>query len=726
MYQDGRLSTPARIAYAGITPDRTLNAQMFSSLFATALACDSDHSFLTAVGGVLHLSQDRDKPAEDRTGTLLRATMGFDGPTEPTAGIPSLGMGPEEAYELVAELFQRFKSATGLVSVMHWGTGDADALVERITKALSGEVGTDRRLKSEPSHAEGNGVVHVMPLLHRNHDGVVEPIQIPISYSALNPDLVLKLTRTARQSYMAQLIANGRRREAMAHNAFTTHDRFVKRWQALSHEQQEAECKASPWVTITQSYNFELGMITVVEPPERITHREYEERRRPDLRDSAKQFAEKFAALCSTLEKLNQSGGLGDTLSFRFLIDAAIRRDSLLIADARFRAEYKTWVDHTAAPVWALIEDWAIRRRYPVELLAADNVLFNAKLSDDKQTVWIQPHVAVDLHDFEIIIDGGNGTMYAFPGGNTKSLRERLVPDHKVGIRDPQTLHRHFCDWVQQHLSITDARSKGDKRLRNKVMADRRLAGLVLLQQGKRLLFKGEVERSVDAFAQARKSDLAAVYFWGAVAHQYRFLRDYRQDIVGVSKLDESAKRERLLNAALHILIESLKPAAPKLSLEDLEGRLSAAGMSGVFGAGTRNSSALLHQLLANSLNRSLPLDNDAKGFMDQLRARDATFVKGLLSPKPDLGVLEQESLNVTAAEEERLRAAMYAISSLDFLSLAETMKTVARSMPFAGRPTKELRKDLEGIVKRARTLPLGDPPGEAQIDELTGLLGQS
>jgi hypothetical protein len=727
MYQGGQLSTPARIAYAGITGDRTLNAQMFSSLFSTALACDNEQSFLTAVGGVLHLDHDRSSVVPTGRGTVLRATLGFDGPSEPSAGMPSLGMEPDEAFELVAELFQRFKDATGLVSVMHWGVGDAEALDDRVKKALNSGGESERRLKSEPSHSEGSGVVHVMPLLHRNKDGAVEPIQIPISYSALSPDLVLKLTRTARQSYMAQLIANGRRREAMAQNAYTQHDRFVKRWQALTEPQKEAECKAAPWVTITQSYNFELGMITVVEPPEKISSREYEERRRPDLRDSAKQYAEKFAALCSTLEKLNQSGGIADTLSFRFLIDAAIRGDSLLIADSRFRSEYKTWVDHTSAPVWALLEDWAIRRQYPVELMAADNILFNSRLSDDGQTVWIQPHVAVDLHDFEIIIDGTAGTMYAFPGGHTPSLKERMVLDRRHGILDPQTLHRQFCDWVQTHLGIADARSKGDRSLRHKVMAEKRLAGLILLQQGKRLLFKGELERSVDAFEGARKSDLAAVYFWGAVAHQYRFLRDYRHDLVGVGNLDESAKRERLLNAAVHILIESVKPAAPKLSFQELDARLSAAGMAGVFPKGsTKRPTALLEQMLASSLTRSLPLDSSAKVFLDQLRARDTTFVKGLMVAKPDIGALEQASLNVTPAEEERLRAAMYALSSLDFLSLAESMKTVARSMPFAGRPSRELRKELDEIVKRAQTLPLSDPPGAAQIEELTGLLGQS
>lgn len=730
MYQGGQFSTPVRIAYAGITGDRTLNAHVFSSLFSTALACDNHESFLTTVGGVLYLDQDRSSVASAGPGTVLRATLGITGPTEPRAGMPSLAMDPDEAFQLVAELFQRFKNSTGLVSVMHWGVGDADTLDERVRKALSSGGESTRRLRSEPGHSEAAAVIHVMPILHRNANGEVAPFQIPVSYSALNPDLVLKLTRTTRQSYMAQLIGNGRRREAMAQHTYIQHDGFVKRWQALTEAQKEAECKARPSVTITQSLNFELGIVTVVEPPERVPLKEYEENRRPDLRDSAKQYAEKFAALCATLEKLNQSGGIADTLSFRFLIDAAIRGDFLPIADERFRSEYTTWVDHTSAPIWALLEDWAIRRRYPVELLAADNVLFNSKLSEDGLTVWIQPCVMIDLHDYEIIIDGEEGMMYAFPGGKTPSLKERMIRNQQQSIVDPPTLHRQFCRWVKTHLEISKARSRGDRNLRDKIMGEKRLAGLVLLQQGKRLLFKGEVDRSVDVFEAARKSDLAPVYFWGAVTHQYRFLRDYRRDLVDIGNLEESTINNRLLNAAVHILIESLKPPAPDLSFQELEEELRAAGGSDLFsstGSSKRRMALLqMEQILARSLKRSLPLDNGAKLFLDQLRARDSTFVNGLMEDPPDIVSLEQASLNLTPAEEDRLRAAMYALSSLDFLSLAEMMKTVAGSMPFVGSPTSELRTKLEEIVKRTRTLPLIDPPGAPQIEELTGLLGQS
>lgn len=134
----------------------------------------------------------------------------------------------------------------------------------------------------------------------------------------------------------------------------------------------------------------------------------------------------------------------------------------------------------------------------------------------------------------------------------------------------------------------------------------------------------------------------------------------------------------------------------------------------------------LLQQLLVSSQARATPVDEDAKRFLDQLRARDKAFIQGLLVNKPDIIALEQSSLAINARDEERLRAGMYALSALDFLSLAEKMKTLAKSMPFIGKPSSALRTDLLEIVKQARTLPLNDPPGAEQIEELPGLLGQS
>ena len=569
LFKSGFSGVPVRIAYAGVTGDKTLNAQLFSALFATALACDNDRSFLTSVGGILHLEGDRiPVPGRERD-DLLHVALGPNEFLEPQAGIPTLGMAPEEAFELVAELFQRFDDSTGLVSVKDWGLSDAEALEERVRAALAGDDESALRLRSEPGHSEGGGIIHVMPLLHRNPDGVVEPVQIPVSYSTMNPELLLKLTSTARQSYMTQLIANGRRREAMAEEAYSQQSQLVERWQALDEAEKEATCRAEPWLEITQAYNFELGLISPVEPPEQVSHREYEEIRRPDLRDWAARYAARFKELCAKLERLNQVDGSADALTRRFLIDAAIRGDSVLITESQFKSDYKTWLDHVSASMWAPVEDWASRRGYPIELMAADNVVFNSRFSEDGLTVWIQPHFLLDLHDFEIIVDGCAGMMFAFLGGDRAGLKEQVILAPECGITDPVTLHQQFCAWVEAHLGLSDARSKGDRIIRREVMADKRLAGLILLEKGKRLLFKGQIAESVAVFDKARRSDIAAVYFWGAVARQFQFLHDYRRDLIGIGNLDESAKRDRLLNAAVQSLIESLKPARPKVVIRD-------------------------------------------------------------------------------------------------------------------------------------------------------------
>ncbi len=709
LFMSSFFGVPARIAYAGVTGDKTLNAQLFSGLFAAALASDDDRSFLTSIGGVLHLNEAWIPVPGEQREALLSAVLGPNEFPDPQAGIPTLGMTPGEAFELISELFQRFDDSTGLVSVKEWGLDDVAALEERIKTALAKDGESALRLRSQPGHSEEGGIIHVMPLLHRNPDGTVEPVQIPVSCSTLNPELVLKLTSTARQSYMMQLIANGRRREAMARNAYEEQSALVDRWQALDEAEKEEQCRVRPWVEITQAYNFELGLISPVDPPEQVSHREYEEVQRPALRDSAKQYAERFRELCAKLEHLNRPGGNADALTQRFLIDAAIRGDSVLITESQFASDYKTWLDRVSASLWAPIEDWASRRGYPMELMAADNVVFNSRFSQDGLTVWIQPHILLDMHDFEIIVDRHAGMMFTFPGGGRPGLKEKMITAPEYGITDPVTLHQQFCTWADAHLELSNSPSKGDQIIRKKIMADKRMSGLILLEKGKRLLFKGEIAESMAVFDKIRRSDLAAAYFWGAAARQFQFLHEYRLDPGVIGNMDESEKRKLLLDLSVQILINSLKTARPKGAAR-----------------GRRGGSIQEEQLLAGSMTPDIPLDHEAGVFLNQLRARDPQFVEGLTQEVPDIAALEAASLDMTEDEEVRLRAAMFALSSLDFLSLAEAMKTLARSMPFARQPTTELRKELQEIAELAQTMPFVDPPGAAQIEELTALLGRA
>ena len=707
MYRDGRQTTPARVAYAGITGDLTLNAHIFSCLFSAALTSDISRSFVTSVGGVLHLDADRGVTSS-AVEPLLHAVMEPSGrPGEPVAGIPTLGMRPEDAFQIVDELFQRFKDRTGLVSVMDWALDDANAIEERIRTALSVENKTTCRIRNESGHSEDGSVVHVMPLLHRTPDGEVAPVRIRISYGDLNPEAALRLTRTARQSYMMQLIANGRRREAVATDAHREHAKAVKEWEALTEAQKQAKCKADPIVQINQSYDFELGITKVVDPPREVPLTEYENVIRPDLRNWAKVYAEKFAALCDTLEKLNRTGSVADTLTFKFLLDASIRHDKVLIADPQFQKEYEIWI-HTSAPVWGLVEEWAAKSQYPIDLLAADNILFDSELDPNEKIVWIRPHVMIDLHDFEIVADASAGVMYVFPGGHSRSIRERMIPSPSHGITDPKTLQEQFRRWVEERLEILAERSEGERSFREKVLSDKRLMGIVFLQQGKRLLHRGELELSIAAFERARSSDLAPVYFWGAIAHQCRSL-SLRENLLHVPRSSNASMYGRqLIKMAFHVLIASMNPAAPRSSTASLW---------------TQDLEVPIHKPAPSDVSVLPQLDSEARMYWSQLCARDPQFVQCLMKKDTDVEVLAAASLNITAGEAERVKIIIDALVGLDFLSLAEKMKTVASAMPFVGLPSNALQKQLKDIVKSAWTLPFYDPPGGAQVEELISLL---
>ena len=115
-------------------------------------------------------------------------------------------------------------------------------------------------IRSDATWSEGAGVVHCLPLLHRDAAGGVQPVEIQIPYQLLGAERVFKLLRDARGVYMEQLIASGRRRQAFAQQTFAQQDLLVKRWKALSAAEKQAEIRRNPTVTITHSVDFELGI----------------------------------------------------------------------------------------------------------------------------------------------------------------------------------------------------------------------------------------------------------------------------------------------------------------------------------------------------------------------------------------------------------------------------------------------------------------------------------
>lgn len=709
-YRDGTHETPVRIAYAGTTADRTLNAQVFAGLFSAALASDSNRSFVTPVGGLLQLEAGGTFHYDEYA--VYRGSIEPLGPIEPESGVAPIGMPASDAFQLVNELFQRFKACTGLVSVMHWSVQDADEVEQRVRAAFGSE-GEGSRLCSKPAHSEGNSVIHVMPLLHRVPIGAVEPVRIPVPYSILNPALALKLTRAARQAYMAQLIANCRRREAMASQTYQEQDKYVKQWEVLTREAKDARCRAHPTIYIGERYDLELGIVVRVDPPESVPLAEFENVSRPRFRDYCKEWSEKFAALRETLERLNGSDGPADTLTFKFLVDAAIRQSPVLIAGEDFQRDYSTWIRHTTAPVWAAIEDWAKRRGYPIEMLAGDNILFSSEWNEAERMVWILPHVMIDLHDFEIVIDGPGGMMYSLLGNRSNSIRQKIVTSPEHGVTDPASLREKFGAWVHTRLQPLSTRAQSEQDLRRQVLSDKRFSGLVYLEQGKRLLYKREWDRSIAALAQARTSDLAPVYFWGAVAHQCRFLNQNRLEPPTAANIGELEKVELLVRRAIQLLVDSTSAplptvVAPSLWQQPLE--------VGIPRPGRRPEVA----------PPVAAIDPKAQVYWNQLRSRDPRYIQELTKPGVTIRDLEAASLNITPSETKKLAAALHTLMALDFLALAERMKVGAKSLPFSGLPAHELRGELENILRNARTMPVEDPPAMEHIEELGGLLSHS
>jgi hypothetical protein len=705
-HRDARMR-PVQIACAGTTGDPTLNTRIFSSLFAAGLSCCDDTPVLSTAGALLRLGE---APAagEDRAAELLQVAVEVTGAAEPHPGVPTVAMDADAAFELIGAFFQELQGSTGLAAVMRWSVDDAEALEARVRAALLDGGGGVRRIRSAPGHSEGAGVVHVLPLLHRAAPGVVQPVRIEVPVGAVGSGRFLRLVRAARHAYLSELITLGRRRQAVALDAYVTHDGAVQYWDGLDEAGREREIETQPNATILYAYNFPLGITERLPEPRIIPRAEYENEVRPDLRDTARRYAERFDALCWRLAELDRPGGPADRLSFTVLVDALIRRSPPPVADAVFRDQFRVWIDEASPLVWAFVEEWADRHGYPPGMLAADNVLYRASLTPDGTAVLVEPHVAVDLHDHEILVDVDAGLAYAFPGGGTPRLRDCVVARPGVGIADPRALHARFCSYVRDRLGMETLRARSMDDIRERIMEDRLASAVVHSEAGRRQLLRGDFAAAIESLNVARGADLAPVYFWAALARQASFLRlSWSYRLGGAD-----AGWQRPLNDAFGALLQALRPARDPAPPEP---------------AARAPGTSLLHAelfawLAGAAAQEEAPLEPEARRLLDQLRAKDPTFVAGLLEGQSNLAALTAASLDLTPAERNRVAAAMGALSALDDLGLAEEMKDLAHALPVTGRWTDQLGRDLRRIVERARALPFADPPGMQQMEELARL----
>jgi len=290
------------------------------------------------------------------------------------------------------------------------------------------------------------------------------------------------------------------------------------------------------------------------------------------------------------------------------------------------------------------------------------------------------------------------------PGGATATLEECFAPAEASGVRAPADLHERFVKWVERSIPLLEGRQRGAEQLDSAIMADAKIGTLVRLARAKRMLFRGDADGALEVIAHIRRSDLGPVYFWGAVAEQYKHLADV--PLPGLPTV-ESERCNHLLNLALAALIDCLKAVSGK---GQPSARLSRPGLSRL-------------AALADALTGGALVPPQAIAYLAQLRSRDRGFLDGLTAENPDILELERQSLALSEEDEARYHAALSALAALELLSLAEAIKDTARTLPYAGMLTPDLKHEIRKLIERKKTLTFAPTPSALQLEELERVL---
>ena len=683
-YSTASSPMPLRIACAGITGDPVINAKVFTSMFALALASTREPTFVMSNGAIISLDSDLLGSADEEEKSILAAVLGPAGPVQPSSGTVSLGMSQRDAIMLVTEQLQTLQEETGLVQVTRWRVEDRQSLESRIVDAVQAAPNGPRVINTDHDLTANGGVVDVLPLFRKDIDGKAVPIELEISSKSLGPRRVSDLMRQARNSYMQDLIAAGRRREAMAAVTFAEQDRLVKLWNSQSEVAKEELCRQNPNVTITRSVDFELGIVIRLTVPQTVSHREFEEGTRPSLRDSALHYQKKFGKLCEELKLINSDGGKADSLTLKLLVDSLIRHAPLYVEDSTIQLEYVKWVEHYSPVVWEEIIAQAKEIGIPVEVLAGDNVVFNVRSSANQDFVLIQPMMLVDLHDFVAFIRS-DGFTDITPAGKAASLQDVLIADKATSVQTIGDIRERYYSWLRKKMEGVNPTQFQVATATPRFITSERIEALVGLRRAKQLLYRGNATAAAAIIKRIRNVDFAPIYFWGAVTHQFRFILHMKYAIHEY-KPSYGDLAQQVLNLAVSDVINCLK-------------------------------------------GKRAHLDKQTEEFIGQLQAADPLFVNGLQNKDLSgelLQQLEQESIAISPEEDEQVRSASNALASLEMLDLAESMKRTGQALPFRGAKQSDVEKELNQIVAASDALSFHWPESAAQIAELPNLIGQS
>lgn len=517
---------PRRICTAGISGDAVLNDQILTGLFAHALNCNVEKTFLSVNGVLLTLEPENSgvEANEDAAPSMsdeLKAILDWRGAgAEPVGEIPTLGMDDQESLQILVDgLLAQAAEETGIVRITHWsGSRDGQNLEADIENAMKAPDPRPAVLTSEDAHLKTGSIIHIMPLYHRDQNGGVVPFEVELPNYLFGRSRIFDLLRQVRHQYLANLIEAANFRELEARYLYDITSEQVNRWQRLTEAEKQQKCAARPFEDVYRLVDLAKGITHRLVKPLQVAQREYQESKVPWLRADAKAYAERFAALRKKLANLDADGGSADLLTFGLLVDALIRQAPLRLPNSDVQTEYENWVQQHFAPVWAAIEYYARDRGLSGSCLAADNVLFRSKANRDKNTILIQPWVAVDLQNFRIIVDREKGLMRVTSTGKVPTLQSVLIPDDRTGVANCPSLHAQFMRWSttwhhpQERLAEID------------LLFTPNVKKAIRLYRSKALLSGGQVAKADRILHDLCTQGCLPAFYWRAVSRVYQSL----------------------------------------------------------------------------------------------------------------------------------------------------------------------------------------------------------
>jgi hypothetical protein len=754
-FHDTLNNHPQKITCAGSTGDKVLNSLISSALYAAALSCNQEPTFVLSGSSLLSISIDINERDDElcRHGDLLPAVLTPTGLTEPKKDLPTLGMELDEAMLLVSKLFDELRDYTGLVQVHRRSLDRFNSLAERIIELFKNNTQEFYELKSDPSTIDNLGAIDIIPYFFRNSEGKIDAITIKVPFSIINYENVYELMNYVRKEHVERLIEAGKRRKMYAYKVFREHSDRVEMWKQLPVKKKQL-CK-NQFIEIDGYYDFKLGITRKYSKIKKISRYEYEETQRPGIKQDALLYHNKFEKLCNKLQELNKEGGKADILALKLLMDSMLRQAPIEMDNTAFQKAYKEWKTNTLVSVWAIIQNWAKDNDVLEDDLAADNIAFNTEILKSENSVLIKPMIVLDMNDFIAHIDTKKGRVKIKPALKMPKLSDILIQNKTLGIDDVENLHSKFIEWLQNCFK-SDKREELENTKKHVLHSKGEKHYLVIqIEIAKQDIIKGKIKRAMETLENLKKHDIASIYFWAAVAYQCKYLNDtqfLRNRIKNLispqrsylyepeSNQSKAELAKVIYSLSCQMLIEHIKlkqniitdkardlnrlflseNKAQKLKHDTnvfVSSQLSESRV--ISNMDARSLGERYFKKLVNSLQPELPIDEKASKFLQQLNAKNSQFVEKLVEDNR-IEHIEDADLKVTIKDMREIENALAALSSLELLNLAEKMRDLTSEISFEGDDTRSVKINIiNKVIMQLDSICLYPPTCEDQIYDL-------